>query len=308
MALQQEEGRWAWWLRWVAANAGAELIGLGGSALLWAAGMLYLGDRIGVIPSAIGVVVGATLLEGTAVGVAQGMVLRRRLPQLPLRTWWLATGLGALVAWILGMTPSTMMDLAEMGGSGPPPEVSDALQLLLAAGMGLVLGPILALAQWWVLRRHVAGAGWWIPANALAWAVGMPVIFLGLGLAVEVASVASAVAVAALCLLVAGAVVGAVHGLFLVRLLFGRANRRDEAGLQAERTGGDDTPMYLWAAQPAGGSGMGRGSKQAPTTQDRDPTPDDGGSHDGGSSDGGSDGGSGGFDGGGGDGGGGGGE
>ena len=214
--------RWRWWGRWVMANAFAELVGLGGSALLWVATFLQDGDRGGVILSALLVVVGATVLEGSAVGVAQWWVLRERLPRLRLASWWIATAVGACVAWTLGMIPSTMMDLAAAGAetAATAPEISDALQLALAAAMGLVLGPILAVAQWWVLRRHVSRAGWWIPANALAWAVGMPVIFAGVGLAATASSTVGAVIAAALSLLAAGALVGAIHGAFLLRVIF----------------------------------------------------------------------------------------
>jgi hypothetical protein len=64
----------------------------------------------------------------------------------------------------------------DTANSAPAPEISDTLVYLLAAAMGLVLGPVLGVPQWWVLRRHVAHAWWWIPANAAAWALGMPVI------------------------------------------------------------------------------------------------------------------------------------
>ena len=52
------------------------------------------------------------------------------------------------------------------------------------------IGPILGTPQMFVLRRYARPAGRWVLANALAWAVGMPVVFLG-----------------------------AVHRLFLIRLL-----------------------------------------------------------------------------------------
>jgi hypothetical protein len=44
-------------------------------------------------------------------------------------------------------------------------------------------GAVLSFAQWLVLRGKVKRAGLWIPANMLAWAFGMPVIFLGMDLA-----------------------------------------------------------------------------------------------------------------------------
>ena len=64
----------------------------------------------------------------------------------------------------------------------------------------------------------MARAGWWMPANMLAWLVGMPIIFTGVDLAQRAGTVAGSALLLAGCLLSAGAVVGGVHGAFLVRL------------------------------------------------------------------------------------------
>lgn len=176
--------------------------------------------RWGIWISAIIVVIGSTLLEGTAVGWFQWSVLRRVLPSLSLKTWWLATAIGAFIAWTLGMIPSTFMaSMEEAAAAGPPPEPSDLLLYTAAAGMGLVLGPILGLPQWWVLRRYVNDAWLWLPANAIAWAWGMIVIFAVVGMVAEIGFNALAVALILGGLLLAGAVVGAFHGYVLVKLL-----------------------------------------------------------------------------------------
>jgi hypothetical protein len=211
----------ATWLRWVWANAWSELVGLGGS---FALALLVLGPGgpatpAGVIGAAVAMIVIATLLEGVVVGVAQWRVLRRRLAGLRWRRWTGATALGALVAWTLGMVPATLMSLAEGSGEAPPPEPGAAVVIALAFVMGLVLGPILAFFQWRVLRHHLPRAGWWIPANSVAWAVGMTGIFAAAGVLPEGTSMLVMVGVLALSCLVAGAVVGAIHGVVLVWLL-----------------------------------------------------------------------------------------
>ena len=68
------------------------------------------------------------------------------------------------------------------------------------------------------LRGKVERAGVWMPANMLAWAFGMPVIFWGVDMAFKMAAIWQSVLVMAGSLLVAGAVVGAIHGAFLARL------------------------------------------------------------------------------------------
>jgi hypothetical protein len=90
--------------------------------------------------------------------------------------------------------------------------------LLLAAGLGAVGGAVLSFAQWLVLRRSVQGARLWIPANMLAWAFGMPVIFWGIDMAFKMPALWQSVLFMAGTLFVTGAIVGGVHGLFLVRL------------------------------------------------------------------------------------------
>jgi len=209
------------WLRWVAANAGSEAVGLSAVLLV---GFGVLGARLAGLPGAwpavlslaAGVLLG--IFEGIVVGAAQGIVLRRRLPRLALRTWIVATVIGAMVAWGLGMLPSTLM-AADTGGGQAAAEMPEALTYVMAAGMGLVSGVILALAQWLALRPHVRRAGWWLPANALAWLCGMPLVFLGMGAIPAGASVLQALPLVAAATAAAGAVVGAIHGAVLVKVL-----------------------------------------------------------------------------------------
>ena len=212
---------WSLWRRWVLANTAGEVVGLGGTAALGAALILGLGMTAGVVAAlaAAGVMIFAgTLLEGVVVGTAQWLALRGTLPALPRRSWVGATALGAGVAWTLGMVPSTALSL---GAEERADDVAEPRALVvygLAVLMGLVLGPILGLPQWRILRRHLPRAGWWIAANAVAWAAGMPVIFAGMDVVAASGGPERFVA-AVITLAIAGAIVGAIHGLALVRLL-----------------------------------------------------------------------------------------
>lgn len=153
-------------------------------------------------------------------GIGQWLVLRRIWPTLKWQQWWLGTAIGAFIAWTLGMIPNTLMSLAEeTTTTTPAPEISNIVVWSLAALMGLVLGPILALPQWFILRRHVAQAGWWIPANAAAWGLGMPIIFISMGLIPAGAVTLTTLVIVLLSLALAGAVVGMVHGTGLLWLL-----------------------------------------------------------------------------------------
>ena len=223
--------RWSLWRQWVVANAVGEGVGLGGSFLIGAGLVAVLQAQHGPwveIGLALVAVALGTLCEGVIVGYAQWRVLRRALPALSRGSWIRATAVGAGVAWLLGMIPSTVMSLVSEARPPAAPAAGEAasagepgalVMYLAAAGMGLVLGPILASAQYVVLRRHVARAGWWIPAHAAAWMLALPLTFLGPSLMFDVGLNALGIAILLALILLAGAVVGAVHGLVLVRLV-----------------------------------------------------------------------------------------
>jgi hypothetical protein len=52
----------------------------------------------------------------------------------------------------------------------------------------------------------------------LAWVFGMPVIFWGIDMAFKLSAIWQSVLLMVVTLFIAGAIVGGVHGLFLVRL------------------------------------------------------------------------------------------
>ena len=60
------------------------------------------------------------------------------------------------------------------------------------------------------------GAGWWFTANSVAWAFGMPLVFLVAGAVPEGAVAFQVIATMLLTIAAAGGIVGAIHGLVLV--------------------------------------------------------------------------------------------
>ena len=203
------------YLRWIAANSLAELLGLGVTFALDILLFTRLPEPTRLVP-ALGLIL---LTTATVVGLLQWSVLRAPFPQVTRRAWLLATLAGALVAWFLGSLPSTLIGLGGDPSGATAQEPETWLMMLLAAGMGLVLGLILALPQWRVLRRHAGRAWAWLPANAVAWALGMPVIFAAVDLAYRSGTVAGAAGIMAAALALTGAIVGAVHGVALLWLV-----------------------------------------------------------------------------------------
>ena len=208
------------WRQWIAANGLAELLGLGTVAILGFLVITQFGE-----PKGLGQTFGYALLfilfggfEGLVVGVLQARILRHRLPAL--QGWVWATVIGAVVAWTLGMMPSTIMSINPATPTEPPPEISEGFVILLAAGLGFITGPVLALFQWFRLRKYVQHrAAWWLPANAIAWMLGMPIIFIGAHMSAVITNPALIAMSVAVALFLAGAVVGAVHGRVLVWVL-----------------------------------------------------------------------------------------
>lgn len=205
--------------KWVVANSLAELLGLGSMGAIGYGVVTWAGE-----PHGLAVVGFSTLLvalggfEGWVVGIAQSWVLRLRLPQI--QGWVRATVIGAVVAWLLGMMPSTLMSFTAAGVETQSPEISPLSRLVAASIMGLITGPVLAFFQWRRLRRYVTGkSGWWLPANAAAWGLAMPIIFFGIHTgATEYRGAATVVAIST-SILAAGATAGAVQGAALVWML-----------------------------------------------------------------------------------------
>jgi hypothetical protein len=215
------------WTRWTLANAFSEMIGLG---LTFAITGLYFstvgeGNTIAGILLSFVVAVASGAVEATFVGLAQWWAMRPRFPSIGRFEWWRGTFIGALIAYVLGYLPSTIMSMGETAGSGSPAaEPAQWIVLLLAAGMGAVGGAVLSFAQWLVLRKKVQHAGIWIPANMLAWTFGMPIIFWGIDMAFKMSALWQSILLMAGTLFIAGAVVGGIHGLFLIRLV---ENKKD---------------------------------------------------------------------------------
>jgi hypothetical protein len=212
-------GRGRLWLDWVKANAVGEWLGLGGAALI---GWLALRWLESVFDVAMAVVLSSFvfgLVEGSILGWFQHRVLVRPLPFLTRGGWIAATVVGGTIAWLVA---STIVTIGGAGAAGVV-EPSPTMQVALAAALGLAAGPVLGVPQALVFRTWLGGRAWhWVWANALAWAVAMPVVFIGAGLPGEGAGFLPLAAAVSVTLLAAGAIAGAIHGAVMVWLLGAR--------------------------------------------------------------------------------------
>jgi hypothetical protein len=123
------------------------------------------------------------------------------------RRWIIATGLGAAVAWSLGMLPSALGGLRWTAGT------------VVAVGIGgLILLASLPLAQYLVLRDHVRRAVLWIPINMAAWLLGITWTLLPspwIDQATPTAKLVVIYSIAGLCM---AATVAVVTGIGILRL------------------------------------------------------------------------------------------
>lgn len=223
-------GSRALWLRWVFANAMAELIGLGSTFAIGFGLFSGMAERPGVLPAILSafLMTASGAIEGLVVGWLQWWAMRNAFSQIRRRLWIWATVLGALIAWFLGSMPMTITNLAGSGQEAAIQEPEIWLVMVMAASMGLVAGVVLAYPQWRVLRQWVDKSWIWLPANGIAWAMGMPLVFLAVDLASSRASLGLGIAVMAGGLVLAGAVVGAIHGVALIRLATQKEGNRPD--------------------------------------------------------------------------------
>lgn len=210
------------WKRWVIANGFGEMFGLGLTFAVGALVISSLGDQQSVATILITflIAVASGAIEATFVGLAQWWAMHPWFPMIRRSAWWLATLAGALLAYVMGYMPSTLMSLGEQASQAQTPvqEPAQWIVLLLAALLGAVGGAVLSFAQWISMRKKVARASIWIPANMLAWMVGMPLIFWGIDISQKLDGLVWMVLFIAGVLLLTGLVVGGIHGVFLVQL------------------------------------------------------------------------------------------
>ena len=106
----------------------------------------------------------AGAIEGAALGVGQVLALRALpLERALLRRWPVLTSLAAVVAWSIGLLPSTLTGL----------DWSNPVTWVMAGVLGLVLLTTIPAAQLILLRRAVRRPWRWLPANLLGWLVGI---------------------------------------------------------------------------------------------------------------------------------------
>jgi hypothetical protein len=200
------------WRRWTLATAAGELAGFAVPAAAGVGAIAMLGEPATVAGylAVIAMTVPAGLAEGAILGFAQWSVLRGPVRRVPAREWVGATSLAAGAAWLVALPLVMLRDLAAL---------PSGVLLAMAVAVALVVLTSIGLAQWLVLRRYVREAGWWAPANVVAWLAGLPITFIGPALVPDGSPAALWLGVGVVCGLLMGLIVGAITGVALVRIV-----------------------------------------------------------------------------------------
>jgi hypothetical protein len=98
-----------------------------------------------------GAVVGALL------GIAQWLVIRRLIAR---SVWWIVV---TTIGWILGLVIGTIFHIIALG----------------AIGTGVVVGGIVGVLQFTVLRRYCFNSGWWVVASMAGWTLCLLIVSIG---------------------------------------------------------------------------------------------------------------------------------
>jgi len=208
--------------QWIIANGLAEGVGLSAAFFV---GYIFTPinasiSAFSIVSLTLLVVIIGALFEGAIVGIAQSIPLKSINAGVSKKSWIIATMIGVELAWLAGTVPAIALSLFTTPASQLA--LSDTLlplQYFFAVVSGLVIGSLLGVPQWLLLRKHFNKTGRWVSANALAWAAGMPLIFIGMEFIPWSGSWLSISVALILVCITAGAVVGTIHGWFLVKIL-----------------------------------------------------------------------------------------
>ena len=171
----------AFWGPWLLRCGLAELAGIGLAAVVAISMTRLVGE-----PQTIGMkwlvyasflVTGA--LEGAFIGLAQGSLLKRLVPSLRLLPFTLWTMFPAVLAWAVGMGPSTFLATTSATAASPVTAPPVGLVLLLSAVGGALGGLLIGGSQWLEVRKHVTSARAWVIASVAGWALALPLDMLG---------------------------------------------------------------------------------------------------------------------------------
>jgi len=205
MTVKRDRIGWSFWLRWVVLSSVGCSIGL---FVGFVFGSIISENIMGA--SALGHILGYFMLGvglGFMVGLMQWFVLRGYIPRAGL--WVLLSTVGFAVA--MGCAAA----VTSFGYSEGSDELGDFAWVLGWTVIVALGGAVTGTLQWFVLRREVSRAGWWVLADTVGWGLSMAVA----GAILSECKCAYSPGGALGLLFGGGALLGAITGAALVWLL-----------------------------------------------------------------------------------------
>ena len=144
MIITNEKPRWFFYIGWVALNAIAVI-------MAWYITFEIMDLVTGEDDSLILILLFPII--GLLTGILQYILLRRYLPHMG---WWIAA---TFLGWLMPFVWFFIFSRLFIPGSST---------VRIVLGM-MVLGTTVALPQWWLLRKRVQHAWWWVLVFGLAW-------------------------------------------------------------------------------------------------------------------------------------------
>jgi len=185
---------WRFVLRWMAANALGMMVGQAAGQI----GGILLG---GMLVQSLGdvAVLLAFAANGFITGALLGLVQRYVMQQeIELNRQWI---------WLSGLGWAICYPIAALVISATDAGLDVVAGSLLS---GLLIGVSIGVAQWWVMRRMVRRAEWWVVTNTVGWLLGPQLATLGVSAAAAF-GLDPATGIGAL---VASALIGLATGIF----------------------------------------------------------------------------------------------
>lgn len=166
--------------RWVLLCAAAELLGISAAGIWYAAMNIWIGEPEPLIQRSLAwiLMTMAAIPEGLILGGLQAIGIRWFIPDISMKRWILATVLVGLLGWGIG-TFFPLFLAPEASSTGSVYEPSLFIIALFASVFGLLVGAVFGGVQSMAFPKNVEKRSSWIWANAIGWAIGLPLIYTG---------------------------------------------------------------------------------------------------------------------------------
>ena len=211
------------WKEWTLNCAAGELLGIACAGAIAYTINEFIGEpqNFGMKIVVLSAMMFAGLIEGMILSLLQWKILVKKFHRIPRWEWMIYTILVGVLGWFLGMLPSLFFMPTELISSETRSSSDFSnpyIFAMLSISVGLCLGAIFGLFQWFSFRKYADKAYRWILANALGWGLGLGWIYLFASIPNEESSILFIIIMGVFGGILAGLSVGAITGIYLDKI------------------------------------------------------------------------------------------